>query len=400
MVEFSHQLLGVAPFMPHGHCYLWKTGLVGLHVVSDSLIALAYYSIPVILICFVKKREDVPFPKIFWLFGAFIIACGTTHLMEVWTLWNPDYWISGIIKALTAIVSLYTALELIPIIPQALALPSPAKLEAINRKLEQEILERQKIEEALKAYMEQLEASNRQLEEFAYVASHDLQEPLRKILTFGDRLKVKCGPILSEQAGDYLDRMQNAAKRMQTLINDLLTLSRINTPTSGMITVNLATIISEVKSDLEVRIEQLNAQLEIGELPTLEADPTQMRQLLQNLIDNGLKFHANGGFPIIKIYSNPCKNLDSNGSQTEDYCQIFVEDNGIGFDEKYLEKIFIPFQRLHARSEYTGTGIGLAICRKIAERHNGTITAKSEPNSGTTFIITLPIKQPTKGQLT
>lgn len=382
--------------MPHGHCYLWKTGLVGLHVVSDSLIAVAYYSIPVILICFVKSREDVPFPKVFWLFGAFIIACGTTHLMEVWTLWNPDYWISGIIKALTAIVSLYTALELIPIIPQALALPSPAKLEAINRKLEQEILERQKIEEALKAYMEQLEASNRQLEEFAYVASHDLQEPLRKILTFGDRLKAKCGTTLNEQAGDYLDRMQNAAKRMQTLINDLLTLSRINTPSSGMKTVNLATIISEVKSDLEVRIEQLNAQLEIGELPTLEADPTQMRQLLQNLIDNGLKFHANGGCPIIKIYSNPCKNIDSNGSQTEDYCQIFVEDNGIGFDEKYLEKIFIPFQRLHARSEYTGTGIGLAICRKIAERHNGTITAKSEPNSGTTFIITLPIKQPKK----
>ncbi|MCT7952404.1 ATP-binding protein [Ancylothrix sp. C2] len=400
MVELSHQLLGATPFMPHGHCYLWKTGLVGLHVASDSLIALAYYSIPVILICFVRQREDLPFPKVFWLFGAFIIACGTTHFMEVWTLWNPDYWLSGIIKAITAIVSLYTALELIPIIPQALALPSPAKLEAINRELEKEILERQKIEEALKAYMEQLETSNRQLEEFAYVASHDLQEPLRKILTFGDRLKTKCDTTLNEQAGDYLERMQNAAKRMQILINDLLTLSRINTPTSGMKTVNLATIISEVKGDLEVRIEQLNAKLEIGELPTLEADPTQMRQLLQNLIDNALKFTPPGGKPHIKIYSHPYKNPDGNFSEIEEYWQIFVQDNGIGFDEKYLEKIFIPFQRLHARSEYTGTGIGLAICRKIAERHNGTITAKSSPTEGSTFIITLPINQTKKGQLT
>lgn len=400
MVEFSHKLLGAALFMPHGHCYLWKTGLVGLHVVSDSLIGLAYYSIPVILICFVKKREDLPFPRVFCLFGAFIIACGTTHFMEVWTLWNPDYWLSGIIKVITAIVSLYTALELIPIIPQALALPSPAKLEAINRELEKEILERQKIEEALKAYMEQLEASNRQLEEFAYVASHDLQEPLRKILTFGDRLKAKCDTSLNEQAGDYLERMQNAAKRMQILINDLLTLSRIHSPSSGIKTVNLDTIISEVKSDLEVRIEQLNAQLEIGELPTLEAEPTQMRQLLQNLIDNALKFTSPGEIPHIKIYSQTCKNPDDNFSEIEEYCQIFVKDNGIGFDEKYLEKIFVPFQRLHARSEYSGTGIGLAICRKITERHNGTITAKSSPTEGSTFIITLPINHTKKGQLT
>jgi signal transduction histidine kinase len=398
MVKISSILLA-EQFMPHGNCYLWKTGLVGLHVLSDTLIAVAYYSIPVILIYFVKTREDVPFPKVFWLFGSFIIACGTTHLMEVWTLWNPDYWFSGIIKALTAIVSLYTAFELIPIMPKALALPSPAKLEAINRELEKEILERQKIEEALKAYMEQLETSNRQLEEFAYVASHDLQEPLRKILTFGDRLKAKCDPNLSEQAIDYLERMQNAAKRMQNLINDLLSLSRVNTQTTRLSPVNLSTIISEVKSDLEVRVEQLNAQLEIGELPTLEADPTQMRQLLQNLIDNALKFHPLGGKPHIKIYSYPYKNLDNNFSETEEYCQIFVEDNGIGFEEKYLEKIFIPFQRLHAQSEYTGTGIGLAICRKIVERHNGSITAKSTAQGGSTFIITLPIHQTNKGQL-
>ena len=141
MLEFLPNLLASNLFIPHGHCYLWKTGLVWLHIISDSLIALAYYSIPVALIYFVQKREDLPYNWLFLSFGAFIVSCGTTHIMDVWTLWYPTYWLSGFLKALTAFASVYTAIALVPIIPKALALPSPAQLEAINRQLECEISE-------------------------------------------------------------------------------------------------------------------------------------------------------------------------------------------------------------------------------------------------------------------
>src|ERR687885_2469827 len=143
-------------FIPHGHCYLWKPGLVGLHIASDALTALAYYSIPLMLIYFVEQRKDIPFNWIFLLFGAFIVACGTTHVMEIWTLWHPTYWLSGFIKALTAGVSLYTAIELVPLVPKALALPSPAQLEAANQALSTEIAQRQKAEAALQQVNEHL----------------------------------------------------------------------------------------------------------------------------------------------------------------------------------------------------------------------------------------------------
>lgn len=227
-----------------------------------------------------------------------------------------------------------------------------------------------------------LQRSNRELQDFAYVASHDLQEPLRKIQAFGDRLKAKCAAALTKDGADYLERMQNAASRMQTLINDLLAFSRITTKAQPFVAVDLAQIAREVLSDLEVRIEQTGGRIEVGELPTLEADPLQMRQLLQNLIGNALKFRREYAKPIVAI------NAHTNG---DDCCRLTVEDNGIGFDMKYLDRVFGMFQRLHGRDEYEGTGVGLAICRKIAERHGGSITAESSPGKGATFIVTLPV---------
>ncbi|AFZ16190.1 PAS domain S-box protein [Allocoleopsis franciscana] len=242
----------------------------------------------------------------------------------------------------------------------------------------------------------ELARSNAELQEFAYVASHDLQEPLRKIQAFGDRLKVKYSEVLTEQGRDYLKRMQNAAERMQALINDLLTLSRVTTRAQPFVTTKLTQVLQEVLSDLEVSIQQANGRIEVGELPILEADPIQMRQLLQNLIGNALKFYRQEEPPIIKIYSQQLTDWErqpTQGLNRIERCQIFIEDNGIGFDEKYLDRIFNAFQRLHGRSEYEGTGMGLAICRKIVERHDGTITAQSSPNLGATFIITLPLQQ-------
>jgi light-regulated signal transduction histidine kinase (bacteriophytochrome) len=244
---------------------------------------------------------------------------------------------------------------------------------------------------------QELAYSNAELQQFAYIASHDLQEPLRKIQAFSNRLKEKCSEALTEQGHDYLDRMQNAAQRMQALIDDLLIFSRVTTKPQPFVPVNLAQSVQEVLGDLEIRIEYSRGQVEVGELPTIYADPTQIRQLLQNLISNALKFHHPAEPPIVKIEGQILKNQElasSDGSSpVNELCQITITDNGIGFDEKYLDRIFHVFQRLHGRTEYEGTGMGLAICRKIAERHGGSITARSTSGQGTTFIVTLPVKQ-------
>jgi DNA-binding LacI/PurR family transcriptional regulator/signal transduction histidine kinase len=249
---------------------------------------------------------------------------------------------------------------------------------------------RQQAEQELQRYAAELERSNRELENFAYVASHDLQEPLRKIQTFGGRIQAKYSDLLDERGRDYLERIQSAAVRMQTLIQDLLAFSRVHTKTDPFKTVDLNVVVREVLSDLETHLEETKGQIEVGELPTIEADQTQIRQLFQNLISNALKFHQNRQVPIVKIQSIQKQEHE------QELRQITIEDNGIGFDEKYAERIFGVFQRLHSRSEYEGTGVGLAICRKIVERHGGSITAKSSPGQGATFIITLPIKQSAK----
>jgi len=260
-----------------------------------------------------------------------------------------------------------------------------------------EVAERQRAEAALIATVRQLERSNRELQDFAYVASHDLQEPLRKIRAFGDRLKSQCAEALSTRGRDYLERMQQAAARMQTLIEDLLTFSRVTTKAQPFRSVDLDKVAREVVADLEVRLEQVNGRIDLAHLPTIEADPMQMRQLLQNLLGNVLKFSQPEPRPVVRLSSSsapePGGSPAANGSRTQ-YCQLLVEDNGIGFDEQYLDRIFVPFQRLHGRGEYEGTGIGLAICRKIAERHSGQITARSTPGQGATFIVTLPVSHP------
>jgi light-regulated signal transduction histidine kinase (bacteriophytochrome) len=234
------------------------------------------------------------------------------------------------------------------------------------------------------------------LQEFAFVASHDLQEPLRKIRTFGDLLVKEYMGRLEHKGADYIERMQHAAERMQNLIQDLLAYSRVNTKPAPFSPVDLKHTAHEVVTDLEARILETGAQVEIGDLGTVKADPPQMRQLLQNLIGNALKFHGKGK-PLIKVHGRKVAPLNKKPRKSlNQWYEILVEDNGIGFDEKYLDRIFVPFQRLHSRMDYEGTGMGLAICRRIVERHGGTITAKSMPGKGATFITTLPLNQTTQ----
>ena len=571
MVDFLNNLFFSRQYIPHGHCYLWQPGLLWLHVLSDVFIALAYYSIPLLLIYFIRQRKDVPFKSIFILFSLFILSCGTTHVMSIWTLWYPAYWLSGLIKAITAIISLYTAFELIPILPQALALRSPKELEEANQALAREIDNRQQAEIALQQLNQELEAkieqgiaklrqsqerlqaiidntfnviylkdlqgryllinrqfeklfhltreqiigkmdseifsseiaaafmnndrkilaaamplefeetapqddglhtyisikfplwdaqgkiygvcgistdiserkraeaslkqaqevlhqtnaelerrveqrtaeltqtnqqlvsevdhrqlveeklrqslkavqrSNRELENFAYIVSHDLQEPLRKMKSFSQLLARECQGQLTEndKAQRYLDYIIDAADRQQKMIRALLVYSRLGRQDSNQVAVDLNLVVEKVLEDLSIPIAETGAKIIFRDLPTIRASPTQMAQLFLNLIGNGIKFQGEAP-PIIQI--------EARLQQSE--WLISVQDNGIGIKPKYAERIFQIFQRLHSRSEYSGTGIGLAICRKIVEAHGGRIWVTSEPGQGSTFYFTLPV---------
>ncbi len=266
-----------------------------------------------------------------------------------------------------------------------------AALRSANEALQTEVRERREAEERAQAFAVELQRSNRELEQFASVASHDLQEPLRKIQSFGDRLKAKCADGLGDQGRDYLERMCAAAARMSRLINDLLSFARVTTQARPFAPVDLNHEARQVVSDLEGRLQQTGGRIDLGPLPTLEADSVQMRQLLQNLVGNGLKFHKPGEPPVVRVEG---RLLPAQDGGEPARCEIAVSDNGIGFDEVYRDRIFQLFQRLHGRNEYEGTGIGLAICRKIVERHGGTITARSAPGQGATFLVTLPLRPP------
>ncbi len=248
-----------------------------------------------------------------------------------------------------------------------------------------DLTERRLAELALEDYAEKLKRSNEELENFAFVASHDLQEPLRKIQMFGNILQERLDGQLSDESGEYLKRMQSAAERMRDMVQGLLDLSRVNTRGNPFEAVNLTDAAEEVVSDLEVRIQATGGRVVVEPLPTIEGDVVQLRQLLQNLIGNGLKFHQEGTVPEVRVLGEVTQ-VDQNRM-----ARIVVEDNGIGFDEKNAERLFQPFVRLHGRSEFEGSGIGLAICRKIVERHGGSITANSQPGVGSQFIITLPV---------
>jgi len=255
---------------------------------------------------------------------------------------------------------------------------------------------RKQAESEQKTHLEMLEHSNKELEEFAYVTSHDLQEPLRKIQTFGNRLNELYGATLDEHGRDYLRRMVNAAARMRTLIDALLAYSRIATKENPFRPVDLNEVVREVLSNLETRIQETGGTVAVQVLPTLEADYQQMLQLMQNLVGNALKFKQQDMPPRIWINAETKKtNMRSKTGPylKEGLCVLRIEDNGIGFKQENAKQIFDPFQRLHGRSEFEGVGMGLAICKKIVQRHGGTIEANSTPGRGTIFTINLPLIQ-------
>jgi light-regulated signal transduction histidine kinase (bacteriophytochrome)/CheY-like chemotaxis protein len=274
------------------------------------------------------------------------------------------------------------------------------KLVAINKSLELEIQERMASEEKVKQLNRQLleniaslESANKDLDRFAFMASHDLQEPLRKIRTFSDRLFVKYKEALDDDGKANLFRIQKAAERMQNLITDILTFSKISSERVEFEQSDLNRIIADVISDMDEEVRSKGAAIEVEKLPLLMVNPGLIKPLFQNLIGNALKYSKKNVAPCIFIKADlGVKNQSFPGQFTKNYCRIFIQDNGIGFDQRYAEEIFGMFKRLHRNSEFEGTGIGLALCKKIVEQHNGFISARSKVGEGSTFIISLPVQ--------
>lgn len=272
------------------------------------------------------------------------------------------------------------------------------KLLEVNQNLEKEVQERVASEEKvlelnkqLLKNIEQLESTNKELDRFAFIASHDLQEPLRKIITFSDLIKQNMDGTMPPDSKLYLEKIQSACGRMQLLIKDILEFSKVSVEKESLVLSDLNTIIDEVISDMDVQVQEKKVLFEIDKLPKLKVHPRLMRPLFQNLISNAIKYSRKESQPVIQVSSKIETPQPLNNMPVTRYCRIYVKDNGLGFEQEYAEQIFTMFKRLHTGKEYQGTGIGLAICKKIVEGHKGHISASSAPGKGSTFVISLPV---------
>ena len=454
MAEIFHHFFTPIAFIPHGHCYLWKPGLVWLHIVSDSLIAISYYSIPLTLLYFVRKREDLPFNWIFQLFGAFIIACGTTHVMEIWTLWHPIYWVSGALKAITAMISVYTAVMLVPLVPKALALPSPAQLEATNLKLQQVLSDRIKAESALQQSeaqlrkqaqdlqrtLQELQRTQTQLIQSEKMSSlgqlvagiaHEINNPVNFI--FGNLIHANeyvcdllfllnlyqekypdCEPEIKEVISaielDYLlddlpkllGSMKIGADRIQKIVTSLRTFSRMDEAEVKDVDIHdgIESTLLILQHRLKAKSDRrgIEAIKEYGKLPLLQCYAGQLNQVFMNLLSNAVdalesKIKDDYSFkPTIWIKTELVKGeLSEDGIWTQEQVVIRIADNGIGMNETVKQRLFNPF--FTTKPIGKGTGMGLAISYQIVvERHGGSLQCISSPGEGTEFAIAIPVK--------
>ncbi len=532
VADFFRKLFDTSDFPARWHCGNWSDFHGWLYIISNLLIWSAYFAIPLIIIRYVTRRQEARFTRLYFLFAAFILACGSTHLLDAIIFWVPVYRVSGLILLFTGIISWITVFSLIKILPVASTLKTSQELEAevrqkeeAERKLKvniqllneaqeiaktghwewdvpndnlswsktmrkiygvdeeepltysrflnfvhpddrtyvqeaittaleskkfpefyhrillndgtvktilskgeivlneqgnvikmigtgQDVSKQKKVEQELLMKSHELETTNEELQKFASVASHDLREPLRKIITFATMFEKEMEDTISEKGKMYLDKMMAASERMQKMIDDILDFSRFSGTGYNYAYINLNEVIEEVLSDMEILIETTKAKITVDKLPDIEANPGLLGRMFQNLISNAIKFRKEGEPPVIHISSEILKasqiskqiinsRADNRFSILNDpaywdkerFCKITIRDNGIGFDENYLDRIFLIFQRLHGRATYDGTGIGLAICKKVADIHHGMLTAESKPGEGATFIVILPISQ-------
>ena len=346
------------------HCGYWSDFHGWLYIISDLAIWVSYFLIPVIIIdYFTKKKKGIKFQNVYFLFAGFILLCGATHFMDAVMFWIPMYRLNALIRAMTAIVSLLTTYYLIKILPKAF-------LQRTSGELENEIQKRMEVEA-------KLEAANISLNNFAYMAAHDLQEPVRKVLLFANRLQMAHENLNNDEAKNYIERIVRASRRMQQLTADLLNMALLNKEIE-MKSVGVEDAVMIALEDLDLKIREKGASFSVGSLPRVSGNIEYLSQLFFNLIGNSMKFSSRP--PVITI----------TGQRLGERVIIEVTDNGIGMEAKDCERIFEAFQRLNAKSDFEGSGIGLAICKKIMDVHHGTISVRSEKGVGSTFTLGFP----------
>jgi chemotaxis family two-component system sensor kinase Cph1 len=372
MGEFFRNLFDTDSWPPRWQCGTWTDFHGWLYIISDLLIWGSYFTIPLIIIRYISKKTNIVFTKIYFLFAGFILACGTTHFLDALAFWYPAYRLSALVRFATGVISWVTIYYLIKSLPALFALRNPIEVE--------KELEETKIEENRKAMIRtvELERKNKELEQFAYVASHDLQEPLRTTSSFIEIFKEKYMGKMDEETDTILTYISQSNDRMKVLIKDLLDYSRIGRK-PVIENVNCNEIIDDVLADLSVNINESKTTILTEKLPFVRGYPTELKQLFQNLVSNSIKFRREGIDPEIRI----------SAERNNGHWQFAVKDNGIGIEENDSERIFVIFQRLHTRSEYDGSGIGLSHCKKIVELHGGNIWVKSKPGEGSVFYFTI-----------
>ena len=366
--------------LPHGYCFSWDPGILWLLVISDSLIALAYFSIPVALWVFVQRRADLQFKWIFLMFSVFIMGCGFTHVMDVWTIWQPDYWLDGGVRAGTALVSIATAALLWPLLPRALALPSPSALERINAELQAEIAMRTAAEQELRVANKALRDQVAELEAVSYAISHDLRAPLRHIDGYGTILQQEHAASLDEIGRRYLGRIVDSARHLGELVDGLLTFTRTGSAALNVQPINTERLVKDVLQRLASDAAENSPEIDVEALPTVHADPALLSSVFMNLIDNALKYTRG---------RKPARIAIGTEEETPGEISFFVRDNGAGFDMRYADKLFGVFQRLHHPHEFEGTGVGLANVRRIVMKHGGRVWARGKIGEGATFYFSI-----------
>ncbi|MEO5670295.1 MAG: ATP-binding protein [Ramlibacter sp.] len=387
--------------LPHAFCITGSEPLLALHVVGDSLIALSYLLIPWALLNFARLRKDIPFGWITWLFGAFILACGATHAVEVWTLWNPVYWYAGVLKAFTAAVSLGTAWVLYIITPKLLAIPSMGTLRAANVKLQEEVEARREAERALsqaKAKLEVLLAERsrqaeqaerrsaelsellKEMESFSSSIAHDLRAPLTTMSGFSQVLLETEAAQLSARGVGFLERIKSAAAKMEEVIAALLYIAKLPHAPLNRVQIDLGVLARSFVADLRAAEPGRVTDIRIAKSLPAVGDPVLLRQVIANLLGNSWKFSARRDVVKIEV-----------GMQTvQGRTAYFVRDEGAGFDSSQARHLFEPFHRMHSDKEFPGTGVGLAIVKRIIKRHGGEIWADAVAGEGARFCFTLP----------
>ena len=407
MKGFWDWLLG--PEMPpHGHCYLWNPELVYLHVISDVVITVSYFTIPFALVYLVRKRDDLKFNSLFYMFALFIFACGATHLMNIYNVWHGAYWLSGGVKLITALASLGTAVLIWPIIPKALAIPSNSQLMALNQQLQSEVDERlrkqqevERLSNDLSELVEQrtrelaearlmrtlvektnssLERSNEVLGQYARVTAYDMREPLRSVRVYAQTLSDKLGDSLDEEGRQCIKMILGANKRVENMVDGLRNYSECDKE-GEVVDLDLDALLQDVLNELGDEVRKTGVQIDHQPLGHTHGVREHYRQLMLQLIGNGIKFSAGHETPKVEIGPLP-----SSGAGVG----FYVRDNGVGIAKQYHARILGLFERLNSDPELAGTGVGLAICKRIVDESGGRLDVVSDEGKGAEFRVTMP----------